>query len=407
MKSISIDEIIVNGFKNKDKTVSIAFSDGCTTNIYGPNGYGKTTLLNIIYALFDKNEDALILENVESIEIIYSTLNEIQKVNVYRDRNNTSTNYNWTAFKESELSSLKILYITTERGLSSSRRKLNQEDINIFFNQNSNLNLNLNSSYKDIDRLLNFLNGKSEEIILEDIKKDSNVFIQNVNMSVLENIMLSIENESKKNRYIQQMNIKNKLLIKTLEMYKTLNESDVQSKTSNSDTEQEYSLNEEEKTVLKDIAKESYDLITNCIEFSYKHNTEFFNDVKVSIEKYESIKDTKSKIKEYFYSIVNKEIIISGDKVLVRVDNETHTLDKLSHGERQLITFLVFLDYVGKNKDLILIDEPCISLDTDWQEKLVSIFSQLCPRSKFILTSHSPYLSVNYVDSIRNISIRE
>jgi predicted ATPase len=199
--------------------------------------------------------------------------------------------------------------------------------------------------------------------------------------------------------------MKNKLLIHTLDTYKNVTEDFKK----NSFINYKYTetLLDEDINILKEMTKESYDLITGLIEINSEASNNYLKYLKESIKEYKFIKDSKSKVKEYFFNIVKKELIIGSDNVYVKVNGKNHTLDKLSHGERQLITFLVFLDYVGKKKDLILIDEPCISLDTDWQEKLVSIFSSICPNSEFILTTHSPYLSINHMKSIRNIDILE
>ena len=80
-----------------------------------------------------------------------------------------------------------------------------------------------------------------------------------------------------------------------------------------------------------------------------------------------------------------------------------HDLNLLSNGERQFLTFITILVSLGKDKSVILIDEPDISLDTDWQENFVSIIETLCPNAQIIYTTHSPYISVNDTNMICNL----
>lgn len=61
------------------------------------------------------------------------------------------------------------------------------------------------------------------------------------------------------------------------------------------------------------------------------------------------------------------------------------------------MTLLTLVDFIGKNKNIILIDEPCIALDTDWQEKLAEMFSKIT-NAPFLIATHSPSISQDYLD---------
>ena len=66
-----LKSIFIKGFKEKNRDVTLNFSDEPVTVIYGENGSGKTTLLKIIHAIFNKNEKYLIEENIGEIELVY------------------------------------------------------------------------------------------------------------------------------------------------------------------------------------------------------------------------------------------------------------------------------------------------------------------------------------------------
>ena len=61
--------IEINGFRRKNVVAKISLDSGQFSFMYGQNGIGKTTLLELIYAIFDKNEKKMISENVESVKI--------------------------------------------------------------------------------------------------------------------------------------------------------------------------------------------------------------------------------------------------------------------------------------------------------------------------------------------------
>jgi len=55
--------------------------------------------------------------------------------------------------------------------------------------------------------------------------------------------------------------------------------------------------------------------------------------------------------------------------------------------------------------DFILLDEPEISLDIEWQEKLLATISKLAPNSQIIVASHSPSIMGDYFDESVELSV--
>lgn len=107
-----------------------------------------------------------------------------------------------------------------------------------------------------------------------------------------------------------------------------------------------------------------------------------------------------------FLDIVNKFFIDSNKKIavdpvgriLVYINERkrNHSVGCLSSGERQLliiIAHVIFNRYrtgIIPKQNIIIIDEPEISLHMRWQEMFSEIILEVSPETQFILATHSP-----------------
>ena len=71
------------------------------------------------------------------------------------------------------------------------------------------------------------------------------------------------------------------------------------------------------------------------------------------------------------------------------------SLDQLSSGEKQLLLILTTVFLQEEKPNVLLMDEPEISLHIGWQDQLISILRELNPKCQFILTTHSPNIFAN------------
>lgn len=67
----------------------------------------------------------------------------------------------------------------------------------------------------------------------------------------------------------------------------------------------------------------------------------------------------------------------------------------LSSGERQIVT-LIYAATKLNQQDVILIDEPEISLNVDWQRKLLPEMQRQMPSKQLIVCTHSPLVGAKY-----------
>ncbi len=75
---------------------------------------------------------------------------------------------------------------------------------------------------------------------------------------------------------------------------------------------------------------------------------------------------------------------------------ESITSDKLSAGEKQMLSFLCYNAF--NSKSCIIIDEPEISLHVDWQRILFPTLLQQSTTNQFIIATHSPFIYSKYSD---------
>jgi predicted ATPase len=78
----------------------------------------------------------------------------------------------------------------------------------------------------------------------------------------------------------------------------------------------------------------------------------------------------------------------------------------LSSGERQIITLIYAATHMSK-QDIVLIDEPEISLHVDWQQPLLKKMAEQLKGRQIIACTHSPVIGVDYEDQISEFTPQE
>ena len=104
-----------------------------------------------------------------------------------------------------------------------------------------------------------------------------------------------------------------------------------------------------------------------------------------------------------FYAVVNRLFSETGKVILVdkgrmAFRNKRGTiipLEQLSSGEKQILIILLKVFLLDERPSIILMDEPELSMDIDWQFELLDILVTLNSNAQFILTTHSPSIFGN------------
>ena len=110
-------------------------------------------------------------------------------------------------------------------------------------------------------------------------------------------------------------------------------------------------------------------------------------------EEIEKIED-KSLLMEILNNLfkeTDKEIFITSDFIVKKINAViTYERNDLSSGEKQLIYTLLRVANSKRKNQIILMDEPEISLHLSWQEKLLASIKKLRSESQIIVVTHSP-----------------
>lgn len=97
-----------------------------------------------------------------------------------------------------------------------------------------------------------------------------------------------------------------------------------------------------------------------------------------------------------------EEYLTADGKLLAGTDgqifygaNRKIQLDQLSSGEKQMLLILTTVFLQEEKPNVLLMDEPEISLHISWQDRLIEWIRQLNPYCQVILTTHSPNIFAN------------
>lgn len=126
------------------------------------------------------------------------------------------------------------------------------------------------------------------------------------------------------------------------------------------------------------------------------------------IDVYDEQKDMDDSIKEFVNVannyLVDKEFSYDENKVEIKIVNKRTDqpvgLDKLSSGEKQLISILSKLYLDQTEKYAVIFDEPELSLSMEWQEILLPDILKSNKCSFLIAATHSPFIFDNELDGL-------
>ena len=503
---IKITSVEIDGFIVPEQKVKLDFVDSNIICIYGENGSGKTSFLEILFAVFDRDERILDEHNVTSIILNYKSENiklenkieenkkKLNKLNLelerqyfildtikdedewekYKNNNifplksdidsveddiqtdiihleslekrikvlkksdeeikkdyeenqeleknqkaNDSTIYNWNELNRYELSIVSSLFLGIGRGIHKNELKIPRRMLWYFFN-NINVEKELENNNRltgnDVDsltdRLIEHLMPKSnnnnsiesyEAKALDDRK---NIYLPSIDIDTLEALLKSkykeavLDAKAKIEKALSQTSLnflKSTLVINENIDLTELRERLIYNKSlllemfssdDNLGMKTIFSALEEDEDFLEQIGTAQQIILFNIVE-ELQSEVELFKEIQVFVKEYNSFLN------------YDKELVINENGVFIAPEN--HSLQKLSSGERHLLTFFATILLMGEEQDFILLDEPEISLNVDWQRKILSVIEKLAPNSQIIVATHSPLVARGYRKSVVGI----
>lgn len=407
----------------------INFRDGGITVVVGQNGCGKTTMLNILNAIFSKNHSHLFQYQFDYIELIISShVLKIEVINEYlEDEEITIKSLKYhvdsqvleKCYRENSKINSPIFWI---RAIPSLRRRPGNmiydmrggevltlsEVIDTYFDElPEEVKNDLVTIPHEVQELISDI--QIELITTERLKRiypyDEDRRSEFVQKFAVEYCSEELRNNIK-NILSEYANTSQKLdepfpskILKAIEKHKQFSVEELKNNMQKIDELRK-------KHVEAGVLEESNDKILN-VNVNPKSLDEstaailsvYYQDTKIKLESLNSISDRivlfKNMITNKFG--INKEIFISKDNgivVLQKQSNKNLELRLLSSGEQQELVLLYNLIFKGEKEKLILIDEPEISLNVCWQREFLDDMKKIVQMNGFsiLIATHSPQI---------------
>ncbi len=389
------------------------------TFLYGDNGCGKTTVLNIITSIITGKIYELLTYKFKSITLIYSSQESNSLESIYLEMNNDGEivlTYNDEKHiietlhvrMLQEQSEIERFYFNEYKVFSDIKNKFNY--IYLPLNRHGFINNELKMDFRlkrrmridniemySSDNTLNYVS-----FLVKDSCNKINFKLSRINENFSQEILksfLDVENIPKVSQLVHFA-----FELDSLEVQKLKEDYTKVLKTIKKwDKRTENKINEFFESLLSDIkASEGKDGLNTDILFKVSELIKIKNIVK----KAENIDKTKEVVNQpisKFISTVNKFIntesnkkeicIDDGGEIYLKTPHKSHIdLYQLSSGEKQIVTFFAYLLFglQDTNQSLFIVDEPELSLHLQWQRQFVDTLLTLNPEIQLIFATHAP-----------------
>jgi energy-coupling factor transporter ATP-binding protein EcfA2 len=223
---IKITSIEIDGFIVPSQKVKLDFVESNIVCIYGNNGSGKTTFLEILFAVFDRDEEILKKHNVKKvmittlkeespyiIEKIENTekwqnilLQEIDNINSDIDIDtyvrDMKSQYYWSQIDDSTFNNVSSLFLGIGRGIHKKELKIPRNTLWHFFNKNRRINEDKGLTGNEIDdftdKLVEYLMSKNKNDInsveadtVKFLDDKKNIYLPHIDIDTLEALLNS------------------------------------------------------------------------------------------------------------------------------------------------------------------------------------------------------------------------
>lgn len=404
------------------------------------NGFGKTTILNIIVALLKNDKEKLRKLPFEHLKVginrsvIEIDRKELLEIDYYEQLLKLSkkyvpmNEYRYIINKFNEDSIEEFLfylrdYVPRDIIMKYVIKNNNEKDNNVYMKLGKIQNLLKEEvvylpTYRRIEEETDFFKSLpllEKRRVDRELKKSS----LNFGMNDVINIITEIT-ENQRNEAIKKYSEMTGEILDDLLLDKNIN------------VQASYEIDKEKiRIMINRIGKENikhHKLLDQYID----NPSEFKNDKFISyflyklILIYESQKEIDDKIKS-FVNVCNKYLVnktITYNEILSRVtiindeidkvtDIEDNIIDfnKLSSGEKQIISLFAKLYLDISDKVIFIIDEPELSLSIIWQKTLLEDIYNTQKVALLIATTHSPFIFENsfsnYAKELRTYRMNE
>lgn len=395
--------------KFKDNDVSASFYINKNNIFYGNNGRGKTRILRTVELLYtlakSMDYDVLIsqLNELNLSELKINKKNHSQLFSKYEE----STSQDKKTLQEFIEHNKNILYSISEklRLFLSSRRNedfiINRRHMHPIIIRIEEIisGSNIDTS---IDELQNMMHRINRIIIRRDGVFEDNMDLFDSRMIKHELVDLSRYfnqrlNELKFNIRENSINIRKELQEEKNKVLKALGDKGARYLTVDSNIESEKIF----KEISDKIEKANHDYIKNI----WGDNKNILNYISSINEYKEKISTFNKIIKNYNENII---IQLQPDGSIIFLKNgDAIEFAKLSSGEKRVS--IIFLNLIFSVEEIILIDEPEISLSLDYQNKIIRDIMELTTnngKKRVMIATHAPYIYTDFISYSENNKVK-
>lgn len=403
------------------------------TFLYGENGCGKTTILNIITYIITGRVYELFHYKFEEIIMKYSSFKtqkpakiKVNYINNYDlnisflEENETieSQRYEFMNRTSGESEEIERLYLSEYPLLNKIKDTFNY----IYLPLNRNGNIIGDYSFSMRSRKLvqsQYASHKSRyfntmdltlsdvEYLIKNAYNKVNFILNNINEKFSDDILksfLDVENISNTEQIVTYMNSLTDEKIQIIQNDYTT----VLKTIKKWDNETEIKINSFFKSLSEDIFQAKNDSVSMELLFKLSELTKITNIISKAEKTEQSKKKAKQPIED-FVNTVNmfiynntskKEICVDkeGTIFLKTSNNKRVNIHNLSSGEKQIVTFFAYLIFSLENtkQSIFIVDEPELSLHLNWQRQFVNAIMSINQNVQLIFATHAPEIIGKY-----------
>lgn len=406
---MKIQSFRVNGLHGDKDFINLNFNDDLNI-LTGRNGAGKTTILKLMWYLISGNLDKATAEiKFKSAELItdiyeltvsidYDNKNfplqselKIRNLNDFKgfesDEELThlilgkkSKDISWFLTRYLDSSFFMPTFRMIEGGFMTEKYNIQHDVLKQFY-----LDINKESDFNDIEVSLKKLS--------KNLSQGNHLFITSISAKDIDIFLVKKYAEIMKrvnNSQAESLNLLSRK-IKFMMNQVALDKDEIES--INKKQEQLERETNSAKIPLNKLRKAISDFIPQ-FRISFDERIFFYDASKENSNEYEIVEESHLypidiDVKPNFDDFEDFEIYEDEDGESVE-PLELLTINNLSAGEKQLLTFISY--NIFHSNTIFFIDEPELSLHADWQSKLFSLLKEQNPTNQFIISTHSPFI---------------